>query len=314
MPFYILGLGENDMLIESIRYKKTKKEVLVSTHLEHAEIRRRLAIVLDCLPALMNSVAAAFYRDMQVIFKGGNPGDPVTKTDSEVQQTLLNRIMPECPHDGVLGEEDGVDTRADQRYIWLIDPIDGTTNFTRRNPCFVISVACFDSVAQDFVLGVIAMPITGEIFYAMRGEGTRLRQLGHAPENPADIRISVDLQLPALALATASVGFHSRSDAGRKEGLPFVSRFGLLAGKLRVEGSVAFAMTHVAWGKLGLASYNTNIWDMAAAVILVEEAGGLVTDIAGQPIRSLPDRRTRIFATTPALHAEVLTIARSVSG
>ena len=197
--------------------------------------------------------------------KGRN--DYVSQADVEAERAVLDVLTRAYPDHGIIAEESG--EREGSEYTWIIDPLDGTTNFLHGFPMFAVSVA----VKRAGVLehGVVYDPLHDEMFTASRGEGAQL--------NGKRIRVSTTRKLTPSLLGT---GFPFR-DLGIIE--PWMRSFQSLLPKtsgIRRAGAAALDLAYVAAGRLdGFWEFGLKPWDMAAGALLIREAGGLVADVSG---------------------------------
>jgi myo-inositol-1(or 4)-monophosphatase len=197
--------------------------------------------------------------------KGRN--DYVSQADVEAERAVLDVLTRAYPDHGIIAEESG--EREGSEYTWVIDPLDGTTNFLHGFPMFAVSVA----VKKGGVLehGVVYDPLHDEMFTASRGEGAQL--------NGKRLRVSTTRQLAPSLLGT---GFPFR-DLGIIE--PWMRSFQSLLPKtsgIRRAGAAALDLAYVAAGRLdGFWEFGLKPWDMAAGALLIREAGGLVADVSG---------------------------------
>ena len=197
--------------------------------------------------------------------KGRN--DYVSQADVEAERAVLDVLTRAYPDHGNIAEERG--EREGSEYTWVIDPLDGTTNFLHGFPMFAVSVA----VKRAGVLehGVVYDPLHDEMFTASRGEGAQL--------NGKRIRVSTTRKLAPSLLGT---GFPFR-DLGIIE--PWMRSFQSLLPKtsgIRRAGAAALDLAYVAAGRLdGFWEFGLKPWDMAAGALLIREAGGLVSDVSG---------------------------------
>lgn len=195
----------------------------------------------------------------------------VTEVDENAEQELIYHLQKAYPDHAVLGEETGLHGSEDAEYRWIIDPLDGTTNFVRGIPHFAVSIACLHKGKLEHA--VVVDPVRREEFTASRGRGAQLN--GHR------IRVS---NLPSLEGALLGTGIPFKNHCDEKlEG--YSKSLALLAGQsagIRRAGAATLDLAYVAAGRfdafweVGLAP-----WDMAAGALLVREAGGLVADIDG---------------------------------
>jgi myo-inositol-1(or 4)-monophosphatase len=208
--------------------------------------------------------------------------DLVTDADLAAQKVITSEILRNFPDHGFLTEEKDQSLPSDGPIIWIIDPIDGTTNYSRQIPVYSISIAAavnnsFSKQAQDrrtgdVLCGVIYDPATGETFSSGLGLGSHLITDPGRDKRP--IRVS---SIPRIELAMIGLDW-GRSFTSRKTMLDELSRFLNEAHSVRAMGSAALALAWVAAGRLD-AYYNMGIgpWDVAAAEVIIGEAGGMIT-------------------------------------
>jgi len=204
--------------------------------------------------------------DLEIQHKGNN--DFVTRIDKEAEQAIIEKIKQSYPTHSFVGEEGGV-IEGDKDFKWVIDPLDGTTNFIKGIPHFAVSIALLYKGRLD--QAVVFDPIRSELFTASRGNGAQL--------NGRRIRASKARELGSTILATA---FPFKD----KDKLPSVMKtFGEIfaeAGDIRRCGSAALDLAYVAAGRYdGYWEQGVKPWDIAAGELLVRESGGLVTDYQG---------------------------------
>ena len=198
--------------------------------------------------------------------KGHN--DFVTNIDRESEQIIIQTLRDKYPDHSIIAEESGSAGNAESDYEWVIDPLDGTANFTRQIPHFCVSIACLHKGRIEH--GVVIDPVREEEFVASRGQGATL--------NGKRIRVSILEQLDGAVIATGG-----RERHGFAEGETAVYR-SLLEHKTftRQPGSAALELAYIAAGRLdGMWMRNLSSWDMAAGALMVIEAGGLVGDFDG---------------------------------
>ena len=198
--------------------------------------------------------------------KGHN--DFVTNIDRESEHIIIETLYEKYPDHRMTGEESGTTGNLDSDYEWVIDPLDGTANFTRQIPHFCVSIACLRKGRIEH--GVVIDPVREEEFVASRGQGATL--------NGRRIRVGILEQLDGAMIATGGRNRHRFVE----EETNVYQR--LLENKAftRQPGSAALELAYIAAGRLdAMWMRNLNIWDMAAGIILVTEAGGLVGDFEG---------------------------------
>ena len=193
--------------------------------------------------------------------------DFVTVVDQQAEREIIGILRKAYPHHGILAEESGL-TDGDE-YQWIIDPLDGTTNFLHGFPQFAVSIALRHKGRLEH--GVVYDPMRQELFTATRGAGATL--------NDRRIRVSKRTSLDGALLGT---GFPFKEQHHLDAYLDmFRALFPRTAG-IRRPGSAALDLSYVAAGRLdGFWEIGLNIWDMAAGVLLIQEAGGLSSDFSG---------------------------------
>ncbi|HUH11657.1 MAG TPA: 3'(2'),5'-bisphosphate nucleotidase CysQ [Longimicrobiales bacterium] len=273
-----------------------------------ASLDADLALARSAVLEAGSAVADFFGGEQEVRMKG--PGQPVTPADLAAEEILRLRLAGARPGYGWLSEE-SVDepVRLERRHVWMVDPIDGTRSFISGRPEFAISVALVE--AGEPVLGFVYNPVTGELFWAVRGAGAWLDALGSPPLEggreggpPARRRL-------AVRGAGASVLLASRSELRAGEFDPFQASWELLP-----TGSTAYKMARVAAGDgdAFVSRGPKNEWDVCGAHIVVEEAGGQVCDLKGRPIRyNRPDSRVYgIIASSAVAGPRILEEVRAL--
>jgi myo-inositol-1(or 4)-monophosphatase len=220
-----------------------------------------------------------------------------TEVDIKAEQAIIHTILKAYPDHGILAEESGV-RNAEAETVWIIDPLDGTTNYLHGYPFYSISIAV--KVREKIEHAVVYDPIRHECFNASRGCGARL--------NERRIRVSKQTQLSEALLGA---GFPLRRPTLAEKYLPtWQSMFGK-CGSIRKSGSVALDMAYVACGRLdGFWQLDTKPWDVAAATLLIREAGGLVSDMAGNEDIL---KQSTLVAGTPKVFKALLQTIGSVA-
>lgn len=218
--------------------------------------------------------------------------DLVTEVDLAVQSMITEELHRRFPDHSVLGEEGWKDEEARQtEWAWLVDPLDGTTNFVHGYPMFCVSVSLVHR--QDVLLGAVYDPVHDELFYAEKGEGAAL--------NDRRMRVS---STDRVILSLMSTGFpYQRASVPDNN----VALFGKLINRIqgvRRSGSVALDLAYVAAGRLdGHWELHVKPWDTAAGGLLVKEAGGRISGMKGEPWSPF---QTSIVATNGKIHDELL--------
>ena len=220
--------------------------------------------------------------------------DLVTEADLAAESFIIERIQTHYPRHAVLAEESGAIHTIERgsEWKWIVDPLDGTTNYAHGYPRFCVSIAL--ERAGEVVLGVIHDPVSDETFAAERGEGATL--------NGRRIRAS---DVDALANAMLCTGFpydvRDNGDFARH-----FTNFIMTAQAVRRDGSAALDLAYVACGRFdGFWEEGLRPWDVAAGVLLVEEAGGRVSRYDGQPFQIYTPP---ILASNGLIHEEMMEV------
>ncbi len=216
-------------------------------------------------------IERAFERIDLVTFESKSHNDFVTEVDKAAEKEIIYHLRKAYPEHSIRGEEGGVLIGKNPDYEWIIDPLDGTTNFIHGVPHFSVSIAC--KYKGQLEHAVIIDPIKREEFTASRGRGAKL--------NDRRLRVS-----PRRGLEGALIGTGIPFNGYSLENIvPYLACVQEIAGEtagIRRAGSAALDLAYVAAGRFdGFWEMNLNAWDIAAGVLLVTEAGGLVSDFNG---------------------------------
>lgn len=204
----------------------------------------------------------------EVVVEYKSARDLVTSVDKKVEEYLRKRISAIYPDHSILGEEGGFSERQSE-CCWIIDPIDGTNSFIKGLPGYTVSIAL--QREGQIVAGVVYAPVLGQLFSAVVGEGACL--------NNKWIKVSASSRLIDSVLSS---GFTCIREGRRPDNMEAFSRVIPQVRDFRRHGSAALDLAWVAAGKLdGYWEQCLNVYDVAAGVLLVQEAGGMVTDYAG---------------------------------
>jgi myo-inositol-1(or 4)-monophosphatase len=206
-------------------------------------------------------------EQLQVSVKG--PGDFVSTADLRAERTLKNELSRARPGYGLLFEEGGATAGSDPHHRWIVDPLDGTTNFLHGIPHFAISIGLERD--GEIVAGIVYEPTRDEMFWAEKGAGAYL--------NDRRLRVSARRQL-AESLVGTGIPFGERGDHPA-----YVATLAAVAAAtsgVRRLGAAALDLAYVAAGRFdGFWEFGLSPWDIAAGLLLVREAGGFVSDLAG---------------------------------
>ena len=218
--------------------------------------------------------------------------DMFSEADVRAEETVKAALMAYAPTYGFLGEEGGLQPGSDPAHVWIVDPLDGTTNFLTGSPLFAVNIALARS--GHVIAGVTYVPVLDELFWAEESRGAWL--------NGAPIRISARATLGEAVLGVG-IPFATKPDHGQ-----FHAEMVRLTDKvtgIRRLGAGAIDMAWVACGRHDAYwEQSVSAWDMAAGAVIVREAGGLVTDTLGGPLDLMGGT---VLAATPAIQAELLT-------
>ena len=225
--------------------------------------------------------------------KGTAIRDMQTKADIESEKLIVNTITQRFPTHSIYAEESSWIIR-DEKHWWIIDPLDGTVNFTRRLPFFSVSIAYYADGKPE--AGVVFAPQLDEMFLARRNQGTFC--------NGMKCKVS---QAQALNKSILASGFSYYRNELRNNNFETFTQFGLKARGVRRFGSAAIDLAYVADGRFdGFWEFYLSPWDVAAGILLIEEAGGKVTDYQGSD-----DYKNFIFdksiaASNGLIHSEII--------
>ena len=206
-------------------------------------------------------------ENLQVSKKG--PSDYVSAADLKAERTLRAELSKARPDFGFKLEEAGIIEGKDERHVFVIDPLDGTTNFLHGIPHFAISIAVLED--GEPIAGLIYDPVKDEMFWAEKGQGAYI--------NERRLRVSARTKLPDAVVATG-IPFHGRGDHARF-GAELAVMSSELAG-IRRFGAASLDLDYVAAARFdGFWERGLSAWDIAAGILLIREAGGVVTDPQG---------------------------------
>lgn len=228
--------------------------------------------------------------------KKKNAHEIVTPADLEVNNNFLKKITAIFPLHGVLSEETGY-LRQDAEYLWVIDPLDGTTNFSLGNPFFNTSIALIHK--GEIVLGVIYAPTLKQLFVAEKDKGAKL--------NNKQIKVSLEKN---KADSIVNFGYSYRNEINKKF-MPLYKDLMMNLEHTRNMGTAALELAWVAMGRLeAYILFDVKLWDVAAGILMVQESGGQVTDFLGKDFNL---DSTTIVSSNKFLHKELLRIINKKS-
>jgi myo-inositol-1(or 4)-monophosphatase len=233
--------------------------------MSHIDLTQLLAVARETAVSAGNLIHEKWEQPRQTSSKGFR--DLVTDADLAAQQLITDHIRQTFPRHGFLPEEENSDLPTEGDVIWVIDPVDGTTNYSRQLPLFCVSIAAaLPGVGP--VVGVVYDPMRQECFSGVKGEGAWL--------NGRSLQVS-----PVTDLSQAIIGLDwSHNKQMRQSVLDSLPRFAHQVQTVRAFGSAALALAWVAAGRLdGYLNYSLQPWDTAAAGLLIAEAGGRLSHI-----------------------------------
>jgi len=226
----------------------------------------------------------------QVIFKG--PIDLVTNFDNRAQEMIFNRLRESFPDHGFLAEE-GLNHREGQEFRWIIDPLDGTTNYAHGVPIFCVSIGL--EFQGKMILGVVYDPMQDELFHALAGEG--------ACRNGKEIHVSSEADLGRSLLAT---GFPYDVRVSPVNNAVHFDNFLTRAQAIRRCGSAALDLCYVACGRFdGFWELKLHPWDVAAGGLIAQEAGSRLSDFDG---REFSIYKPEALATNGLIHGQMMRV------
>lgn len=236
-------------------------------------------------------------RVREVKQKGAHSINLVTEIDRISEQKIIAKIKQHFPSHDILAEESGTTHGKTSAFKWIIDPLDGTTNYTHSYPVYAVSIA----LAQDeeLILGVIYDPNFDELFTTERGSGAYL--------NGKRIHVT---KTDALINSLLATGFPYNIRENPHHAVGHFNNFLMQAQGIRRLGSAALDLAYVAAGRLdGFWEVQLNPWDLAAGALLIQEAGGKVTDLEGNPYRISEER---VLASNGRIHDEMVRVLKQV--
>jgi myo-inositol-1(or 4)-monophosphatase len=236
-----------------------------------------------------------FGEPLIVETKDGIDNNLVTKVDRNTEQFIIDSIHKQHPDHAICGEESG--ENGDSEYIWYIDPLDGTTNFIHGFPIFAVSIGVKHKT--QMVAAAVFIPVLNYLFSASKGGGAFL--------NDKQIHVSKNT---SLAKSLGLVGFPpDRLSADFRKAMTEFDKVIRQAQAIRRTGSAATDLCFIAAGKAdAFFEFGLNPWDIAAGSLIIEEAGGKITNLDGSPL-NLHGRN--LIATNGIIHDELLKIINS---
>lgn len=237
-----------------------------------------------------------FGKVLDIEYKAKN--SLVTEIDRISEELIIEIIRDKFPSHSIFAEESGRDGR-DSGHLWIIDPLDGTTNYTHTYPFFSVSIAL--EIDGEIKLGVVYDPLKNEMFSGEKGDGASL--------NNRPMKVSVTSSVEESCLCT---GFIHTKDWMVEENLKHFGNFIRRSRALRRDGSAALDLCYVACGRFdGFWELGLNPWDTAAGFLICEEANGLVTDFSG---KRFDVHNQELVATNGKIHDEMIRVLKLARG
>jgi len=222
----------------------------------------------------------------------------VTDMDNASQDIIIKIIQHNFPDHSFLAEEENEYNTRNAKHLWVIDPLDGTTNYTHGYRCFCISIALL--IEDESVVGVIYDPWGKELFTALKGYGAYV--------NGRRIAVSEETDLEKSLLAT---GFPYDIREGSISNLGLFNHLIVRAQAIRRDGSAALDLAYVAAGRFdGFWEFKLHPWDLAAGLLIVKEAGGTVSTFSGNSFNVLTE--TDMLATNGKIHQPLIRAIKEV--
>lgn len=260
--------------------------------MNRAPLRAALSEALD----RAGRVLRRNYGKVRMKYKGR--ADIVTRADIESQRAILDVLRRKLPSHDYRAEEKGVKATGSD-FVWVIDPLDGTTNYAHGYPAACVSIGLL--YKEKPLLGGVYDPFRDERFTAEAGRGARM--------NGKPMRVSKPSRLEEALLIT---GFpYDRAERSRFY-IEFYRDFMTRSHDVRRSGSAALDLAWIAAGRAdGFWEFNLSPWDVSAGLLLVQEAGGTVTDFSGRPWKGIDNLGRETLATNGRIHQEMLKVLKN---
>ncbi len=256
-------------------------------------LERRVAIDAACAAGRL--LMAELLRPRRIAYKG-TPTNLVTEMDARAEELIVDRLLAAFPDDGILAEERGAQAGRSGRR-WIIDPLDGTTNYAHGLPVYAVSIGLV--VERRVELGVVYDPSQDELYVGERGHG--------ATVNDRSLAVSATATLDRSLLAT---GFPSNIRETRDTNLREYAAFAVRCRGVRRMGSATLDLAWLAAGRFdAFWELSLGPWDVAASSLFIEEAGGRITDLTGGP---LDLDAPAVVASNGRIHEAVLAVLAEV--
>lgn len=263
--------------------------------MKKTDIKRMLNFTVDLATRVGDHIVQNATRHKHVRYKG--EVDLVTRFDKKSQDMIVGELMKAYPKYGILSEE-GVNYNEHAPYKWIVDPLDGTTNFAHGLPIWAISIAL--EVEGDIMLGVVYEPCRQEMFSAIKNMG--------AFNGRKKINVS---RIDKLTQALLVTGFPYDIRTSKDNNLDHFCNFAVRAQAVRRLGSAALDLCYTACGRFdGYWELKLSPWDQAAGSLILSESGGMITDFQGNKFNIYGDE---VLGTNRLIHEQMMVVLRSRS-
>lgn len=262
------------------------------------DIKDRYNKILDFIPTVSSFLVETQSKPNFEIFKKGEI-DLVTEADKGSEEMIKNFIFKHFPKDSILAEESGaVDNHS--TYKWIIDPVDGTTNFAHRLPLYAVSIGIENTESKELVVGVVALPALNEVYHGYKDGG--------AYKNKKQIHVSTTDNLQNALFCT---GFPYQSKEKIESLLEKLKQILIYSRGVRRTGTASLDLCWVAEGRFdGFWEEGLNPWDTAGPCLLIQEAGGNLSTYSGDEYNVYI---RQIIASNPKLHPQIVEIFKSIA-
>ncbi|MDD4901985.1 MAG: inositol monophosphatase [Patescibacteria group bacterium] len=252
-------------------------------------------IAINAAKQAGKALSAEYFRFNRADVQMKSRFEILTRADLLSEEIILKEIRRNFPHHHILSEETG-DNKAVSDYFWIIDPLDGTTNFFMRDPMWSISIAL--AYQGELILGIVYAPILGEFYLAEKGEGATL--------NGRSIKVS-DISKNQVV----NLFCHGHNDPAIKKAVKYYTYQKIHGFDSRQIGSAALELAYTAGGRVESISIpGADLYDVAAGVLLVKEAGGKVTDLKN---KEWTIASQDMVASNGKVHQDVLGVFKKIS-
>ncbi len=255
------------------------------------DMQQYLDFAVETAQKAGNILLDYYQTNIRINYKGGDKRNLVTEVDTLAEKYIVDEIKKKFPDHCFLAEEGGDCGIQPSNFRWVIDPIDGTTNYAHGYQFYAVSIALLNK--NEPLVGVVYAPMLKELFYAGKGLGAFL--------NGKSIKVSATAEIETSLLAT---GFNQNE---RGQNIPIFQHILPKAQGIRRAGSAALDMVYTAAGRLdGFWEYAIYPWDIAAGVIIAREAGAMVTDLEGAPLNLDHTEIMAVLTTNGKIHDEMV--------